>query len=387
MRSALLLGIVAVVLVLALHPHSPVGFATFGVSFVPLQVSADWEGFIQKAIATPGGDPVPLEVNGTYHYNGSRSVTLRIDDAFLEGYSFSVHENGMSMPTVRTADVLSWNASAPSNLTIHFLVDPPSLHEISLSETPGYLKVLVVNASTPLREATFTTTVQPSYTGWQLFEGSIDRTVEYALDVSGGTASFTVPFTVQNLTRNLSITAQPKRSTNGGGGGGATIREASITSNFPNVIEAFPGEIAGSTGTLTHSGARPLSVALSSNDSELTLDPADLHLSSGASAMVALTFSPAENSLPHSRWAQVSIDDGTAVTVVKILLVVLERVELESPSVLADDLPFLVEAPEDAPTMVGGRVFTTLELFIAAIAIMIGLLPLAWIEMQKLLRH
>ena len=347
-------------------------FDSFAVTLSATHVDVNISNRTQIDIVVVNATNITIKAPIIYYGNIVMNLSLDIPSGFECVFGWYINESGVIKNVTDNGTTLSWEANKIVNNTfLYFEAPPPSITSmVALTGDSYYEKTLTIDSCCPLITVFVNVTINQNYTSYTLYQiinGSlVNKTDDYSLVVSNGTASFS-GFNLSNKTFRLTAEPAPEviqtiiqvGSTGGGGGGGLAIPVINYTPtkaflvepNYINVVTTVPG-IYESIMTIYN---------LRGEEKNFTINHTNLFVYDLISVI----------SIPHKEYEEVSIlmnasslqpgkytdyiyiSDGDDLEKVTISIEILEMAQGEAGALPQEQQPGLIDSGEEEPDSAG----------------------------------
>ncbi len=239
-------------------------FDSFSISLSVTHAVIEIDNRTQLDPVVVNGTNITIRAPVTYYANITMNLTLDIPSGFECCHSWYINESGNIKNVTATSINLSWEADKSiKNTSLYFEAPRPTIiSEVAYIGDSYYEKTIVIDSCAILINASVNVTINQNYTNYVLYliENStlINRTAEYNLQITNGTASF-YGFNLSDTDKTFRLTAPPNASIvdkiiylgNGGGGGGGgggipllnytPTQQFFVEPNYITVLTAAPG--------------------------------------------------------------------------------------------------------------------------------------------------
>nr|MCK4930159.1 hypothetical protein [Nanoarchaeota archaeon] len=188
------------------------GIASFPVSLSVIHITFDIDNREQLDNVVVNGTNITIKMPVNYSDNITINLTTDKPEGFECGFDWYINESG-NIKNVSVNDTeLSWEADkAIKDTDIYFEVSPPTItSEVVYTGDSYYEKTMVIDSCAPLINVSVNVSVSTNYEDYILYlienNTQINKTAEYHLQVSNGTAFFYGFNLTSNMTFRLRAT-------------------------------------------------------------------------------------------------------------------------------------------------------------------------------------
>ncbi|KYK25205.1 hypothetical protein AYK26_06320 [Euryarchaeota archaeon SM23-78] len=204
------------------------GFATIAqlqVSATVIHANLEISNRTQIGLVGVNGSNVTIKMPVTYYGDATMNLSIDVPVGFECGFAWYINESGTVKNVTDNGTHLLWEADKSiKNTNLYFEVPPPSIiSEVIALGASYYDKTIIIDSCCTFINVSVNTSVGTGYDTYVLYlvQNSvlIDKTTEYHLQVSNGTASF-YGFNLSNVTFKIQGLSDTELLETEGGGSG-----------------------------------------------------------------------------------------------------------------------------------------------------------------------